>query len=86
MLFADLILAYGCLFNTKWCKPHPLIEGSEKHAMRLRNQKNEQCKVSEKIPDLRNIHDKKFSFTLIDCKSNEKCVPNGNVYLGQVLG
>ena len=84
MLFADLILAYGCLFNTKWCKPHPLIEGSEKHAMR--NQKNEQCKVSEKIPFLRNIQDKKFSFTLIDCKSNEKCVPNGNVYLGQDLG
>ena len=85
MLFTDLILAYGCLFNTKWCKPHPLVEGSEKHAMR--NQKNEQCEVSEKNSILRNMHDKKkFSFILIDCKSNEKCVPNGNVYLGQDLG
>ena len=84
MLFTDFILAYGCLFNSKWCKPHPLVEGSEKHA--TRNQKNEQCKVSEKIPDLRSIHEDKFSFTLIDCESNEKCVPNGNVFFGQKLG
>ena len=28
MLYTDLLLAYGCLFNTNWCKPHPLIAGS----------------------------------------------------------
>merc|ERR1712064_139385 len=31
MLYTDLLLAYGCLFNTNWCKPHKLIEGSFKN-------------------------------------------------------
>ena len=27
MLATELFLAYGCLFNKSWCRPHPLIEG-----------------------------------------------------------
>ena len=29
MLFTKLLLAYGCLYNTNWCRPHPLVPGPE---------------------------------------------------------
>ena len=32
MILSELLLAYSCLYNVKWCKPHPLIEGSFKKA------------------------------------------------------
>ena len=50
------------------------------------SQNNERCKVPKETYVLRKNLDIVFNFKIIDCKSYEECIPNGDVYFGDPLG